>query len=262
MPTLVTASAGNHGRALAWAAHHFSIPLTVFTPRSAPKAKLEPIAALGTDLRAEADDYEDAERRAKAWAAAGHGTFISPYSHRDVIAGAGTVALEILEELPGVAEIVVPVGGGGLLSGVALAVGTARRPVRVTGVEAESSPAFSESLKSGHITQVNVRPTIADGLAGNMDPDTIVFGLVEELVDSVVIAPEEAIIRSVVELARSEHLIVEGAGATAVAGIIAGKRKPAAGPVVAVVSGSNIDMDRLCSLLIKAQRCDSPAGPL
>lgn len=246
---IVTASAGNHGRALAFAAQRMGLHLVVFTPRDAPRAKIDHIASHGADLRAIAPTYEDAERLAKEYAAAERITYISPYSHPDVIAGAATIALEIVEDWPEVDMILVPVGGGGLASGIAVAARAVSDRIEVVGVEAEASPAFYTSLRAGRITDVAVGPTIADGLAGNMDPDTITFDYVREYVDRVVLAPEPAIIAAVRDLVMHEHLVAEGAGATAVAALAGGL--PVAGRCVAVVvSGSNIDATRLARLLL------------
>jgi threonine dehydratase len=157
--------------------------------------------------------------------------------------------LEVLEDLPGVDAIVAPVGGGGLLSGIAIAAKAVSAAISVTGVEAAASTAFSSSLAAGHIVEVRVGPTIADGLAGNMDPDTITFGIVQRLVDSVVVAPEDQIVEAIGGLVAEEHLIAEGAGAAGVAGLLA-ERVPARGrQVVVVVSGANIDVERLQALL-------------
>ena len=246
---IVTASAGNHGRALAYAAQRMGLRLIVFTPRDAPRAKLDHIACHGADLRAIAPTYEEAERLAKEYAAAERLTYISPYSHPDVIAGAATIALEIVEDWPDVDTILVPVGGGGLVSGIAVAAKALSDRIEVVGVEAEASPAFHTSLRAGRITDVAVGATIADGLAGNMDPDTITFDYVRGYVDRVVLAPEPAIIAAVRDLVVHEHLVVEGAGATAVAALAGGL--PVAGRFVAVVvSGSNIDAARLARLLL------------
>ena len=245
---LVTASAGNHGRALAYAAERMGLRLVVFTPRDAPRAKLDHIAAHGADLRAIAPTYEDAERLAKEYAAAERLTYISPYSHPDVIAGAATVALEILEERPETDTILVPVGGGGLIGGIAAAARAVSDRIEIIGVEAEASPAFHTSLAAGRITEVEVRPTLADGLAGNMDPATITFDYVRRYVDRVVLAPERAIEAAVRELAVREHVVSEGAGATAVAALVDGMQL-AGRQVAVVVSGSNIDAARLARLL-------------
>ena len=245
---LVTASAGNHGRAMAYACERLGLRLVVFTPKDAPRAKLDPILRHGADLRAEASSYEESELLAKRFAAAERVTYISPYSHPDVIAGAATIALEIVEDWPAVDTILVPVGGGGLVSGIAIAIKAVSSQVEVVGVEAEASPAFSTSLAAGRITAVSVKPTIADGLAGNMDPDTITFELVQRHVDRVVVVPERAIEDAVRGLMTQEHLVAEGAGAAAVAALADGLRVKGR-HVVVVLSGSNIDSTRLGALL-------------
>ena len=176
-PLLVTASAGNHGRALAWAVRAGGMKLTVYAPRHAPRTKLEAIAASGAVL-VPCDDYDEAERRAKEHAAREGALFISPYSHPDVIAGAGTIGLEILEDWPDVDLIVVPIGGGGLISGIALAVRGVSTSTQVAGVEVEASCPFTQGLEAGRIVEIDVQPTLADGLAGNLDPDTITFDIV------------------------------------------------------------------------------------
>jgi threonine dehydratase len=251
LPTLVTASAGNAGRALAYAAGRLGLSSIVFTPRDAPRTKLDAIRRLGADLRAEAGSYEEAEQMAKSFAASSLLPYLSPYSHPDVIAGVGTIALEVLDDLPDADLVLVPLGGGGLLSGVAIAAKAVSPALRVVGVEAEASTAFTASLAAGRIVEVRVRPTIADGLAGNMDPDTITFAIVQRLADAVVTAPEEQILRAIAGLAAEEHLVAEGAGAAAVAALLAGKVAAAGRRVVAIVSGANIDAGRLGAILRK-----------
>jgi len=250
---LVTASAGNHGRALAYACERLGLRLVVFTPRTAPRAKLDAIVRHGADLRTEAATYDEAEVLAKRYAAAERETYISPYSHPDVIAGAATIALELLEDWPEVETILVPVGGGGLVAGVALAMKAASPHVRVIGVETEASPAFTTALAAGRVTRFDVKPTLADGLAGNLDPDTITFDLVRQHVDRIIVTPERAIEDAVRGLVASEHLIAEGAGATAVAPLLDGQRvesQRVEGQRIAVLlTGSNIDTARLAALL-------------
>lgn len=244
---IVTASAGNHGRAMAFSAGKLGLELVVFAPRTAPRAKLDFIARHGADLRA-ADTYEDAERMAKAFASETGATYISPYSHPDVIAGAATVGVEILEEWPEADTILASVGGGGLVSGIALANRALAGHAEVVGVECEASPAFHEALKAGRIVEVEVHATLADGLAGNMDPESITFDLVRRYVGRTVVAPEPAIADAVRGLFEQERIVAEGAGATAVAALLSGL--PVAGRNVAVVvSGSNIDAGLLASVL-------------
>ena len=154
-PFIVTASAGNHGRAMAWAARGSKIALTVYVPEKAPRTKLDAIVASGATI-VRCRDYDDAERKAKEEASRGQARYVSPYSHPDVIAGAGTVGLEIIDEWPDVDLIVVPVGGGGLISGIALAATGVSKRVRVAGVEVEASCPFTRSMAAGRIVEIDV----------------------------------------------------------------------------------------------------------
>jgi threonine dehydratase len=242
---VVTASAGNHGRAIAWAASLASLPATIFTPRAAPESKLDAIRASGADLRADCHDYEDAERRAKAFAHDHGAIFISPYNHDDVIAGGGTVGVEIVEAWPDVTTVIVPIGGGGLISGIAIALKTMCPSVEVIGVEAEASQAFTAARKAGRIVPIDVKPTIADGLGGNVEADTLTWPYVRDLVDRVVTVSEDDLRSAIRGLLAHDHLVAEGAGAAGIAGV-AGRRAEITGQRAAVVvSGANIDLGKL-----------------
>lgn len=244
----MTASAGNHGRALAHAARDAGLSLTVYVPQTAPRIKLEAIGAAGATLRM-CGDYDEAELRAKQHGASGDALFISPYSHPDVVAGAGTVALDVLDERPGVDTFVVPIGGGGLISGVAIAAKSVRDEIRIVGVEVEASSPFSKSLAAGRIVQIEVGDTLADGLAGNMDPDTITFGLVRDHVDSIAVVSEVELKAAIAGIVREERLIAEGAAATAVAAVTSGRVDLRGRNVAVVLSGANIDPEKLKTLL-------------
>ena len=246
--SLVTASAGNHGRALAQAAASAGVALSVYVSERAPRAKLDAIRALGVDLRL-ARDYDDAEGLAKEHAARGEATFISPYSHPDVIAGAGTVAVEILDENPDIDEIIVPMGGGGLISGIAIAAAAADRTVSVIGVEVEASQPFTQSRAAGRIVPIHVQPTLADGLAGNLDPDTVTFEIVERLVDRIVTVDETELRAAMRGIVERERLVAEGAGAVAVAAVLAGKIQTAGRRIAVVLSGANVDSSVLTEIL-------------
>jgi threonine dehydratase len=251
-PVVVTASAGNHGRAVAWAAERLGLAAVVFTPRSAPHAKVGPIRAHGADLRPIADDYEGAEVLAMEWAARTGAVFVSPYSHADVIAGGGTVALEVVAAWPEVEEIVVAIGGGGLISGIARLVTSERRRVRVIGVEAEASSAFSAARRAGRIVTIQPQPSLADGLGGNVEPETLTWPYIRDLVHEVVTVSEQELAASLRGLVIEEHLIAEGAGIAAVAAAAVGRitlRKAAV-----VVSGANIDSPTLVRVLTSASQ--------
>ena len=249
LPRLVTASAGNHGRALAWAASRAGMRPVIFTPRNAPAAKLDAIRHRGADLRAVAETYEDSERLAKQYAAETGAQYLSPYSHPDLLAAIGTIALEVLEDLPDVEQIVVPVGGGGLLAGIASAASAVGPETDVIGVEVEASHPFAASLAAGRIVEVEVGPTIADGLAGNMDPDNIAFPVVQALVGRMVIVGERELRAAVRDLARHEHLVAEGAGAAGVAAVGAAVVGSGSRTTAVIVSGANINLDLLAQIL-------------
>jgi threonine dehydratase len=244
---VVTASAGNHGRAIALGAQMLGMRATVFAPRDAPRTKLDAIAAHGADLRG-VGSYDESEVAAKAYARETGRPFISPYNHPDVIAGAGTIAFEIFESLSDVHTMVVPIGGAGLISGVAVAAKSVAPGIRMVGVEVEASCAFAQSVRNGRITAIEPGPTLADGLGGNMDPETITFEMVQRYVDEIVTVSEAELAHAVRGLAGEEHLVVEGAGAAAPAAVLAGKVR-GRGTTVALVTGSNIDLARFRSVL-------------
>jgi threonine dehydratase len=247
MPALVTASAGNHGRALAHAARAVGLDLVVYAPAGAPRVKLDAIRGLGAALKTCAD-YDEAERQAKIEGASGTALFISPYSHPDVIAGAGTVGLEILEDDPAIDTIVVPIGGGGLASGIAIAAAAAGTAA-VAGVEVEASCPFTRGLAAGRIVSIEVGPTLADGLAGNLDPDTITFDLVREHVREIAVVNEDDLRRGISGVVREERLIAEGAGAAGAAAVLAGRIDLRGKRAAVVLSGANIDPDTLRAII-------------
>ncbi|HJR61069.1 MAG TPA: pyridoxal-phosphate dependent enzyme [Vicinamibacterales bacterium] len=239
-PPIVTASAGNHGRALAHAAAAAGMRLTVYVPEQAPRTKTDAIRDLGAELRP-CRDYDEAERRAKEHGARGIGVYISPYAHPDVISGAGTVALEILEELGDVRTIVASIGGGGLISGIAVA-GEGR--VEAAGVEVQASTPFTTSLKAGRITEIEVGETLADGLSGNLDPDSPTFEIVRQRVPRIAVVSEEDLVAAIRGVAEHERLIIEGAAAAAVAAVATGQLDIRGRRTAIVLSGANIDLSR------------------
>lgn len=240
--TIVTASAGNHGRALALAAEELGIPCVVFTPANAPEAKQNAIRRHGAVLHSDCKDYDTAEKRAREYADAEGGIYISPYNDPNVIAGAGTIGLEVVEAMPDLDVVVIPLGGGGLASGMGLAIKAAAPQVTIVGVEVEASTPFTQSLEAGRITVIRPRPSLADGLVGNLEPGSMTFALVKRVVDRVVTVSEDDLSGAMTGLAAEERLIVEGAGAATVAAIMAGKVSASGQRVVAMVTGGNVDL--------------------
>jgi threonine dehydratase len=247
-PQLVTASAGNHGRALAWAVRAGGMSLTAYVPEHAPRTKVEAIAESGAVL-VRCRDYDEAERLAKEHALREGAVFISPYNHADVIAGAGTIGLEILDEWPDVDLIVVPIGGGGLISGIALAVKEASPRTEVAGVEVEASCPFTRGLEAGRIVQIDVLPTLADGLAGNLDPDTMTFDIVRREVSHIVVVNEDHVRDAIAGVVQNERLVAEGAGAVGVAALLSARLDVRGKRVAVVLSGANIDQGTLSAIV-------------
>ena len=243
---VVTASAGNHGRAMAHACAAAGIPLTVYVPENAPRTKIEAIRALGAELRL-CGDYDEAEHRAKEQGARGIAVFISPYAHPDVIAGAGTVALEVLADLPSVETIVASIGGGGLISGIAVA---AEGRAEAAGVEVEASTPFTTSLAAGRITSIVPRDSLADGLTGNLDPDSPTFDIVRQKVGRIAVVSEDDLRRAIRDAACHERIIIEGAAAAALAALASRKLDVAGRTVAVVVSGANIDLEKWGSVAL------------
>jgi threonine dehydratase len=206
--------------------------------------KLDAMRALGARVELCAD-YDDAERKAQRHSAPGV-VYVSPYAHPYVIEGAGTVAVEILAQDPKIEVIVCPVGGGGLASGIAIA---AAGRAEIWGVETEASCPFTRSLAAGRVVAIDVHPSLADGLAGNLDPGTITFDLVRRHVAGIVTVSETQVAAAIGQLAAAERLIAEGAAAVGIAGVANG-RVPLAGRRTAIVlTGANIDLDTLRRLI-------------
>jgi threonine dehydratase len=239
---VVASSAGNHGLGVAYAARHFGAPATLFVPRTAPQVKKDGILALGARVDDSAPDYDAAMVLAKDHAAQHDIPFINPCLGDPLLAGQGTVALEIVEELPEVAAVVVCVGGGGLLGGVGCFLRPVAPAVRILGAQSDQTAAMSRSLAAGRLVEIPSAPTLADGLAGQIDEEALEIG--RHALDGIVTLTEEEIGRAIAWLARHEGVTVEGAGAVAVGALLHGHLPDLPTPAVAIVSGRNIDRAR------------------
>lgn len=237
---VLTASAGNHGKAVALAASRAGLSARIYVPATAPEAKRHAIAKLGAEI-IEAPTYDEAELRAHEEAGRDDTAFVSAYSDPDVIAGAGTIVLEMLEDQPDLDVVIVPLGGGGLLSGSAIVARARGGRAKVFGAEVEASPVFTKAIAAGRITTVDVHPTLADGLAGNMEPDSRTFDLVRTLADGVALVSEASVERAMRDLIRREQLIVEGAGAAGLGALLQGAIDVRGKRVGVVLSGRNVD---------------------
>jgi len=248
---VVAASAGNHALGVAFAASILggSLEATLFVPRTAPRAKVEKLRAFPVTVREDGLTYDEAHALALAHVEKTGATYVHAFDDPRTAAGQGTVALEILEELPEVGTIVVPVGGGGLIAAVAAAVKDRARGVRIVAVQPEASPSLRDSIRGGAaLLDYAAAPTLADGLAGGIGE--IVFAH-RDLLDEVVVVPEAAIEDAIVALLAEDQVVAEGAGAVAVAALRAGLVESAGDgrAVVAIVTGGNIDASVLARLL-------------
>jgi threonine dehydratase len=236
---VVASSAGNHGLGVAYAAKHFGVPATIFVPSTAPRVKRDGIVALGATIDANQPHYDAAMDAAKAFAAERGATYINPCLGDMLLAGQGSVAIEILSELPDLATLVLNVGGGGLLGGCASLVRAVAPEVRIVGAQSENTAAMSKSLAAGRVVEIENVPTLADGLAGQIDDDALEIG--QHGIDDMVTLTEEEIGRTIAWLWSAHEQRVEGAGACAAGAVWLRKVASIPTPAAIVVSGGNID---------------------
>jgi threonine dehydratase len=221
---VVAASAGNHGLGLAYAAAELGARVTVIVPRLASAAKVSALQQFDVRLVLHGEGYSEAEGHALDLAAADGGRYVSPYNDPDVIAGQGTLARELLEQVPDLGTVVVPVGGGGLVAGISL--GLAGTDVRVVGIESEASPSMSAAVSAGTIVPITVEPTLADGLAGNLEAGAITVDIALHNKVEILTVSEADIRSAMVYAAHKMGLVLEGAGAVGVAAVRAGLVAP------------------------------------
>jgi threonine dehydratase len=240
---VITASAGNHGQAVAYGAQKLGFHAKIVVPKRAPQVKVDGIRQFGAELILHGDTYDEAEKKAKEIAAQEGKLYISPYNDERIVAGHGTVGLEILKELPSIDAVIVPVGGGGLIGGIAIAVKSQKPTVKVVGVQSTASPVMYESLKAGKIVPPHrhERYTIAEGLVGALEKGSITFGIAQKYVDYVTLVREESIRRAVYLLWKNEKEVVEGSGAAGVALLLENKDSFSGQTIAVLISGGNID---------------------
>jgi threonine dehydratase len=243
---VVTASAGNHGQGVALAASLLGARATVFVPADAPAAKKRRIAGFGAELREVRGGSDDAHREAEACAARTGARFVHAFSDPVVVAGQGTVGMEIVRALPGVRTIVVPVGGGGLIGGIGVVARAMGSGVRVVGVQSEQTAAMHDSLAAGRLVSPAYGPTLCEGLSGDVDARSL--ALAGQVVDAMVLVGEAAVARAMRMTYVEEGVVAEGSAAVAVAALLEGAVR-AEGPTVLVLTGGNVDAARLAAVL-------------
>ncbi|MEO7082911.1 MAG: threonine/serine dehydratase [Gemmatimonadaceae bacterium] len=240
---VVASSAGNHGLGVAYAAKHFRVPAMIFVPSTAPKLKRDGITALGATIDTSQPDYDQAMVAAKEFAVETGRVFINPCLGEMLLAGQGTVALEILGEIPDLKTMVVNVGGGGLLGGCGAITRAVAPGVRIVGAQSVNTAAMAKSIAAGHVVDIESVPTLADGLAGLIDADALDIG--QHALDDIVTLTEDEIGRTIAWMWKRNGQRVEGAGACAVGSVWLEKIQNLQTPAAIVISGGNIDQGKL-----------------
>jgi threonine dehydratase len=245
---LVTASSGNHGLAVAYAAKIYGAKAVVVVPENAVKEKVEAIESYGAEIVKYGKDYDEAYSKALEIQKEAGTTFVHPFDDPFVIAGQGTVGLELLEDVPDLNAIIVPIGGGGLISGVSIATKTLNPQLRIVGVQSEGAPAVYRSWRAGKIVEVDSVNTVADGLAARK-PLELTFGIIKRYVDAILLVSEEEIGEAVLALLHKAHILAEPSGAASLAALLFKYHPKPKEKVAVIVSGANISIDYLASLL-------------
>lgn len=247
---VIASSAGNHAQGVAIAATSYKIKSTIVMPKHAPLSKISATKSYGAEIVLHGEIYDEAYEKAREIQQQTGATFVHPFNDPDVIAGQGTIGLEIMEDLPDVDIIVVPVGGGGLISGVAIAAKNINPNVKIIGVQTENVPSMVKSISENHISTVSGKPTIADGIAVKT-PGELTFNIIKEYVDDIVTVDEDEIANSILLLLERAKVISEGAGAASLAAILNRLDNIKNKKIVALISGGNIDVNMLSRIIDK-----------
>ncbi|MEG0506284.1 MAG: threonine ammonia-lyase [Longicatena sp.] len=245
---VIGASAGNHAQGVAYACMKMGIEGTIVMPKTAPLSKIEATRAYGVNVELQGDTFNDAYEYAKNLQSITQAIFIEPFNDEEVMAGQGTIGQEIIEKMPDVDTVLVPIGGGGLCSGIALAIKTLKPSCRVIGVQAANAPSMQRSLEQQKIIKLENVATIADGIAVK-SPGTLTFDMCSKYVDEVVCVSEEEIAAAILMLLEKMKMVAEGAGAVAIAAAMFHKVDLINHKCVAVLSGGNIDVNLLSKII-------------
>ena len=245
---VVTASTGNHGLGVAYAAELLGITASVVFPRSASSVKRKRMEEAGVEVIQDVD-YDEVEPYARKLAKERGLTYVSPYNDPEIIAGAGTTGLEILEQLDDIDVVIVPIGGGGLISGIATAVKAKRPGTEMVGVQSVVSPEVYESWVAGQWVKAEESDSLAQGLMGGVEADSITLDIIQKHVDRIILVKENSILQAMRVLYKNEELMIEGAGATSTAALLENASEFEGKRVVVVLSGGNIGEEEIRSLL-------------
>ena len=246
---VITASSGNHGAATAYALSKFGCLGIIYLPENASSAKVEALQQYGAEIKFHGTDCVKTETFAKDIAKKCNKIFISPYNDAKIIAGQGTIGVELNRQIDRIDSVIVPVGGGGLISGIAGYLKSTAEKINVVGCQPENSAVMYESIKAGKILDLESLPTISDGTAGGIESGSITFDICNKYVDNFVLVSEDEILNSIRFIIQNHYMLVEGAGALSVASFIKQKEKYAGQNVVLILSGGKISIEKLKEII-------------
>lgn len=246
---VVTASSGNHGAAIAFGLNKLAIRGKIFVPENASPTKIDNIRNYNVPLEFYATDCMQTEIHALEYAKEHNMIYVSPYNDPQVIGGQGTIGLELTTQLNQIDAVLVPIGGGGLISGIAGFLKSISPKTKIIGCLPENSPVMAESIKSGHIIEMETLPTLSDATAGGIEPGAITFDICKKFVDDYILVSEQEIKNAIISLIKTQHLLVEGASGVALAALLKNARPFQGKNVVVILSGANISLSTLKTLL-------------
>jgi threonine dehydratase len=246
---VVAASSGNHGAAIAFGLNKLNIRGKIFVPENASPTKVDNIRAQCVPLEFYATDCVQTEHHALEYAKQHKMIYVSPYNDLQVIGGQGTIGLELINQLTEIDVVLVTIGGGGLISGIAGYLKSVSPKTTIIGCLPDNSPVMAESIKSGHIINMETLPTLSDATAGGIEPETITFDICQKMVDDYMLVSEEEIKNAIISLIKTQHLLVEGASGVALAALQKNAQQFHGKNVVIVLSGANISLETLKLIL-------------
>jgi threonine dehydratase len=247
---IVAASSGNHAQGLGYAGNDLNVGSTIVVPVNTPNVKINAIRRYGVELIVHGKEYMDAELFARGIEREEDKPFVSGYNDKQIIEGQGTLALEMLESSPEIEVVLVPVGGGGLISGIAMAIKELSKSVEVIGVQSVASPVMFESLKKGKIVEIEIDDSVAEGLHGGIEFDSITLDMCRDFVDDFILVQENTIFEAMAHHLYFDHQVVEGAGAVGAAAIMENSERFSNRTIGVIISGGNIDTELLKQLYI------------
>jgi len=246
---LVTASSGNHGIAFAWIINKFGARGEIYLPRNTDPVKISALKTHGVKMVLEGDDCVVTEKRARKAAREEDRLFFPPYNDLKVIGGQGTIGSELIKQRRDINAVLVPVGGGGLISGISGFIKPLKKEIRVVGCQPENSAVMYRSILAGRIVEEEMKPTLAGGSAGGIEPDSVTFDICQKYVDDFILVTEEQIRKAILLALDRHHILVEGAGALGIASLLKDRDQFSGKTVVCIITGARISTDTLRKIL-------------